>query len=78
MGQVAQCDNALPFHLWCPASIADNSESAGFHLISGGCLNMQKPLKGIQPNGLNPILSHTGVNLQWSYSTFTLAPLQFV
>lgn len=78
MGQVAQCDNALPFHLWYPASIADNSKSAGFPLISGGCLNMQKPLKGTQPNGLNSALSNTGVNFQWSYSRFTLAPLQFI
>lgn len=76
MGQVAQCDNALPFHPGCPARIADNGESAASHLISGGCLNVQKPLKGIQQSGLNSILGHTGVDFQWSNSRFILVPLQ--
>lgn len=76
MGQVAQSDNGLPFHPGRPARIVDNGGSAASHLISRGCLNVQKPLKGIQQSGLNSILGHTGVNFQWGYSMFILVPLQ--
>lgn len=76
MGQVARSDNVLPFHPGCPARIADNDRAAASHLISGGCLDVQKPLKGIQQSGLNSILGHTGINFQWSYSMFILVPLQ--
>lgn len=76
MGQVAQCDNALPFHPGCPACTADNSQAAAFLLSFGACLNVQKPLKGIQQSGIDSVLGHTGVNFQWSYSRFILVPLQ--